>query len=240
MEKPRGISCSTLKIIAIVTMFIDHCGAAILERMMVTGGTFTWQHFETMRKADTILRYIGRVSFPIFCFLLVEGFLHTRSRLKYAGSLLVLAIISEIPFDLAFRGKLCDLGYQNVAFTLLIGLFVMCVFSFIEKQENIAIYMKYVLYIGSLLLGMGIAELMKTDYAAIGVFCIMVLYITRNNKVYQTIAGCATFLWETTAPLAFIPIWFYNGKRGLSLKYTFYLFYPVHLFVLYIFFLIFR
>ena len=78
------------------------------------------------------------------------------------------------------------------------------------------------------------AELMNTDYGYLGVLCIMVLYVLRRVKWMQITGGCLIFLWEIWAPFAFIPIGFYNNRRGLNLKYVFYLFYPLHLLILYL------
>lgn len=245
-EDKKGISGSTLKIIAIVVMLIDHIGAAIVERMAVraAGGGIDLsdpQVFENMAPnvmnfmiLDMVLRFIGRLGFPIFCFLLIEGFLHTRNVWKYALRLFLFALISEIPFNLAFAGRVSYPEYQNVFFTLLIGLLVMISYSYIEKKTQWYKVVRVALYLVSFLAGMAAAQLLMTDYAAIGVFCIMMLYIFRKNKAAQIAAGCISFLWETTAPLAFLPIAFYNGKRGIRLKYAFYIFYPLHLFILYL------
>jgi hypothetical protein len=82
---------------------------------------------------------------------------------------------------------------------------------------------------------MGIAELMSTDYGALGVFCILALYLYRDHRIWQVVAGCLAFCWwEPPALLAFVPIFLYNGKRGMSLKYFFYAFYPVHLLAIYL------
>lgn len=245
----RGISGSTIKIIAIVAMLIDHIGATILERILVNRGltnlNFTdMDNYMKFLAANGVLLFIyfimrmliGRIGFPIFCFLLVEGFLHTSNVKKYAARLLVFAIISEIPFDLAICGEPFYWGYQNVFFTLFIGLMVMIAYRAIEGSK-INKFIKVILYILSLAAGIALGMLLKTDYGTsygIGVICIMALYIFRKNKVHQIIAGCVTFIWEITAPLAFIPIAFYNGKRGLKMKYFFYAFYPVHLFILYL------
>ena len=245
MER-KGISGSTIKIIAIVTMLIDHIGAAILARYIMISGYMEivvsndanvinqWlMENGTLYNVYQIMRMIGRVAFPIFCFLLVEGFLRTRDVKKYAIRLGAFALISEIPFNLALTSKVMEFQYQNVYFTLLIGLLTMLAFDKIDKTEWIK-PAKLLLCVVALATGAVLAEFLRTDYGAKGVVCILVLYIFRNQKLLQIIAGCVSFLWETTAPFAFIPIAFYNGKRGLQLKYIFYLFYPLHLLILYL------
>ena len=139
-----GIPGSTIKLIAIIAMFIDHTAAVILERMMMRAGYMlatispdslsSWIGGHRLLYASyMIMRLIGRFGFPIFCFLLVEGFLHTHNRTKYALRLFLFALISEIPFDFAFRGNWFYSDYQNVFFTLFIGLLALCAFSFFQK-----------------------------------------------------------------------------------------------------------
>lgn len=248
IEQKKGISGSTIKIIAIVAMLIDHIGATILERVLVNvglvsimGSNDTDRIMQFMSEYGGLLalyfimrQLIGRIGFPIFCFLLVEGFAHTHDVRKYALRLGAFALISEIPFDLAFHGKAFYWGYQNVFFTLFLGLVVMIIYRAIEEKLKVNKYVKILLYVLALVAGAAVAELLKTDYSAIGVVCIMVLYIFRKKKWQQILAGCIAFLWEITAPLAFIPISFYNGKRGLQMKYFFYAFYPLHLLILYL------
>lgn len=242
----RGLSGSTLKIIAIITMMIDHLAATVLMRMLVQAGIW-----DVMQGADlnqmiawmnenmvlymsySVMRMIGRLGFPIFCFLLIEGFQKTRNVKKYALRLGAFALLSEIPFDLAFHSKVLEFSYQNVFFTLFIGLLTMIAFEQIGKLDMHKA-VKVILDLLALAAGMAAAQLLKTDYAAIGIVCIMVMYLFRKRKVAQIIAGCVVFLWELTAPLAFLPIGFYNGKRGLNLKYVFYAFYPAHLLILYL------
>ena len=233
----RGISGSTLKIIAIIAMLIDHTGAVVVLGFFF----FLWYGKWLVTLYYVMRLLIGRIAFPIFCFLLVEGFAHTRSVKKYALRLLGFALISEIPFNLAFEGEMFAPQYQNVFFTLFIGLLVMIGYRAVTEKLAVNKWIKLILYAALLGAGMRLAFFLKTDYDAIGFFCIMALYIFRRNKTAQIMAGCTGFLAscfftggsEMTAPLAFIPIGFYNGKRGLKMKYFFYLFYPVHLLLLY-------
>lgn len=235
-EKMRlGLSGSTLKIIAMVTMLIDHIGAAVLLRYMLDMqnhiadiGTYN-QLFILYR----VLRGIGRIAFPIYCFLLVEGFQKTRNLGKYILRLAVFTVIAEVPFDLCFTSQPFSPGYQSVMLTLLIGVITMWAVSLLERH----VHNRMLLVLSSaavIAVGAAAAELMNTDYGYMGVACIMVIYALRRVKWLQITGGCLVFLWEVWAPIAFIPIAFYNGKRGLKLKYVFYLFYPLHLLILYL------
>lgn len=223
----KGLTGSTLKIIAMITMLIDHIGAAVLTRMIYSTGDMA------VYDIYMILRKIGRISFPIFCFLLVEGFVHTSDKKKYAIRLGIFALLSEVPFDLAFQSQVIGFEYQNVFFTLLLGLLAMIGCQYIEEKypvRNMQVIFMELLTIG---VCMGAAELLKTDYGASGIGCIILLYILRGRQFYPLLAGWILYLDNWTAIFGFLLTLFYNGKRGISLKYAFYLFYPVHLLVLY-------
>lgn len=237
MEEKRkitfgGFSGSTIKMIAAITMLIDHVGAVIVERMLLQGGQAGI--VKELYQLDKVLRGIGRISFPLFCFLLVEGFCHTHSRMKYGLRLMCFAFISEIPFDLAFTGKVFSNKYQNIFFTLFIGFCMMAVFHIIEERWKEKQLFAILLMLSTLLAGMGGALILKTDYDYLGVLSIAVLYICRRNRSIQMLGGALSFLWEMPAPAAFLIAAGYNGKRGFSLKYVFYVFYPVHLLILYL------
>lgn len=221
-----GISGSTLKLIAVISMMIDHTGATVLRTLMrhpVILGSGQGQFWQQIYQYS---RDIGRIAFPIFCFLIVEGFLHTHDPKKYAGRLFLFALISEIPFDIALKGSWFYPGKQNVYFTLLFGLLVLMGLSRFRFHPWSSIPI--------IAAGMCAAQLLHTDYSYKGVFLIVVLYILRDTRLYQCIGGAAAVSWELPAPIAFLPVWLYNGKRGIRLKYFFYWFYPVHLMVLYV------
>ncbi len=221
----HGISGSTLKLIAVISMLIDHTGASVIARMRtmpaIKGDPELYSLISNMYRP---MRSIGRIAFPIFCFLIVEGFLHTRSQKKYAARLFLFALISEIPFDFALRGRFYAPYSQNVYFTLLIGLLVLMCFVHFTGNPPLQLL--------SLLIGPAVAYYLKTDYSWKGVFLIEGLYLFRYTRLSQCLVGAVGVSWEPPAPWGFLPVLFYNGKRGLSLKYFFYWFYPVHLMVL--------
>lgn len=229
MQEKRGLSGSTLKIIAMISMLVDHT-AYVLLGPFLTDTSLTADSYITAYK---IMRYlIGRWAFPIYCFLLVEGFQKTHDRWKYAVRLFLFSLISEIPFDLAFYGTPFEGAHCNIFFTLLLSFIMMALMEEAKTHlENLWLVMG--IDIAVFLAAAACAELFRCDYGAKGIIAVALLYLFRNNKTEQLIAGCAAFLWEITAPLAFIPIAFYNGKRGLKLKYVFYVFYPAHLLLLY-------
>ena len=163
---------------------------------------------------------IGNAILPIFRI--------TRDREKYALRLGCFAAVSEIPFDLAFNGKVLEVGYQNVFFTLLLGLLTMMAYDAVMNQSRWSVWKRTALSTIAILAGMFAAEFLSTDYGALGVLCIMVFYLFRRSRIQQVVFGCLAFVWwEWAAVFAFVPIFYYNGKRGFGMKYFFYAFYPV-------------
>ncbi len=209
-EKTFGINGFTLKCIAMVCMFVDHLGAVLFPQYLV-------------------LRMIGRIAFPIYCFLLVEGAMHTRNIRKYELRLLAFALISELPFDLAFFGTI-SLGHQNVFFTLFLGIVVV---DLAKQNKNKLIGILF------FILMVIFAEFLNTDYGGAGIVFIYCFYLLYEKKIIkQGMFVLENFLLygmgvQIYASLAALPMLLYNGKKGPSMKYFFYVFYPLHLFVLY-------
>lgn len=238
---------STLKIIACITMLLDHIGASLLETVLfdqlAAAGVTTW-NYETLVTACpnigipyVILRCIGRIAFPIFCFLLVEGFLHTKNVGKYAFRLLLFAFISEVPFDLAFQKQAFYWEYQNVYFTLFLGLMVILLLHSIETKFPTQWFPRMILSLLAISLGTSFAELLHTDYGLTGVLVITAMYLFRNHHISEMVSGCLILSAMSSLEIVSIVniplISRYNGERGLNLKYFFYAFYPVHLLLLY-------
>lgn len=217
-HKPYQIlSSSALKLIAVITMFIDHFGYAVVY----------WS--EQKIPYYQLCRDIGRIAFPLYCFMLVEGFYYTRNRIRYAGYLLLFGILSEIPFNLFLGARLRLPDYQNVFFTLFFGLLTIWAMEKIREKHIL-------LMVFPAAVGMGAAYLLHTDYDFKGVLLIIILYFFRSYPVPRFVGAALCLYWEWKAIFALIPITLYNGERGWMkgpvLKYFFYLFYPVHLLLL--------
>ncbi len=210
---------SFLKITAMLSMLCDH-----IAFVLVPAADYPLLYY--------IMRAVGRVAFPLFCFMLVEGFIYTHNRKKYIIRLAVFAVISEIPFDLSSGGGIFCWESQNVMWTLLIGFIVMYT---IDKAGGL-----YIVKIFAVLAGGVAAYFMHTDYSVFGVFIIAALYLYRyNRKMAMVIMGILILSQnsiEMYAVLSVPIILNYNpDKNNVYLpKYFFYAFYPVHLLVLYI------
>ncbi len=232
-----------LKCIAMITMFIDHLSIISI-------------------KYTTFYNVIGRLAFPIFAFQISEGYIHTKNLKKYFLRLFLFAIISQIPFML-FRSFYTKGFVFNIFGTLFLGLtsifiydiFCKANFKFIKNLKFNNIINKCFCILFVLLLGI-IAEVFHFDYGFFGVIIIFLFYFFKNDKIGMTIFfitaciikyGLNIFSIEhnylylyiflclgTIFPIVFINL--YNGKQGKKIKYLLYVFYPIHLLILYFIF----
>ena len=214
ISRYQRLDGTVLKLIACLSMFIDHLGAVCFSGMMG-------------------FRIIGRLAFPIYCFLLVEGAVHTRNMKKYILRMGIFALISEVPFDLAFYHRLVYMGHQNVFFTLGLGLLAIWFLEHPIEQLDIpdVLYKLLVIIAAGL-----IAEFFNTDYGFTGIAVICIFYYLRGQPQLKypiaAILLAAMGGVKVYAVLALIPILLYNGQRGRQTKvmqYGFYIFYPTHL-----------
>ena len=228
MQRVQILNGFHLKLIAICTMLIDHMGYTLFPGVM-------W------------LRCVGRVAFPIFCFLIAEGCVYTHDRKKYAARLLVFALLSEIPYNLMNSGMIWDPYDQNVLWTLLTGALVCWLIDWALKKCT---PLSFVLTGAAMVAAYWLLEAFRTDYGGWGMLLVAAFYGVHrapSGAVVKMIAqafGLAFFslgvmggylsieLWSL---VSLAPIWLYNGQRGFSHKavqYGFYTFYPVHILIL--------
>lgn len=223
-----SINGGQLKRLALISMLIDHAGAVIVQRFM----GMPEFNYEFWHKLYEPMRLMGRVAFPIYCYLLVQGFIHTKNKGKYFLRICVFALISEIPFNLAITGNLFHSGYQNVFCELALGMLMLFFLEIVEKKTE-ALFLKGIEIFTIVCLAMCLGEIFNFDYGYYGIFSIFILYFCRGNKRTQLVSGALSFLWEWPAIFAFLPLALYNGKRGRQMKYAFYIIYPLHLIIYY-------
>lgn len=194
-----------------------------------------------------ILRCVGRLAFPLFAFMAVEGYLHTRSLKKYLLRLLMLAVISEIPFDLLVSGSVFDPMHQNVIWTIILGL--CCIRAF----ENISADLKKMLSAVVIIASLAAAIIARVDYSSAGVLTLLAFYAFRGNTVRCRLMQLLSlafinlvllggiefaFPYQALAVLSLPIIWLYDGSQGPHngfIKAANYLFYPVHMLILALF-----
>lgn len=219
----KRLSQEWLKAIACVSMLIDHIGYSLFPHIA--------------------LRLIGRLAFPIYCFLLVEGCCMTRSPRRYGQRLVLGAALSEIPFDILFFGGL-TLSHQSVMLTLLLGFLMI---QYMQRAPHPLLQLPVIIPF------FYAARLLHVDYSSRGILLIALFYLSRQlpGKLLIQTAGLAylflkpstmtftlgplTLPWTACALLAMIPIGLYSGEKksySKPLQQAFYLFYPVHMVVL--------
>lgn len=233
-----NLSSFTLHIIAMILMLGDHLWATLLP-------------------AQEWLTCLGRIAFPIFAFMAVEGYFHTHNLKKYLLRLLGFAAISEIPFDLMTEGVLFYPFHQNVLWTFLIGLTGIFLIEKARSKYNRFIYFLCASMV--VLLGFVIGTVGMVDYYGPGVLTIFIFYFFHGKRWWQILGQLIGMYFvniqllgglfypvnilgydieivqQGFAILALIPIWLYNGRQGYHskwFKYFCYAFYPAHLLII--------
>ena len=238
-----GLSGTALKYIAMASMLADHIGAVLLEQIIYYRGSLEWipmvmtsQWGDAVFLLYRVLRCVGRIAFPIYCFLLVEGFLHTRDWRKYWLRMAVFALVSEIPFRLAVWHTWSGRS-SSVYVELAIGLMVLRGLKQSEGYGGLRRAAGITAVIGS---GCLAAVLLRADYDIDGILIISLFYLLRQKRTVQVLSGAfLTFLESLymcygAGILSAVPLLFYNGRKGQARwKYGFYWFYPLHLIVLF-------
>ncbi len=233
-----GISSAILHFIAMAFMLCDHLWGTIIP-------------------GNDWLTCIGRLAFPIFAFMIVEGYFNTKDLKNYILRILLFAIISEIPFNLMMGGRIIYPIHQNILWSFLISI---CLIHLNEKARAtkklwIRIVTASLTIISAYITGL----ITMVDFYHAGILTVLTFYFFRKKTILNCICQFIC-LWyinaemlgglgyeldlfantlflsrQSLALLALIPIWAYNGKRGYSskaLQYTYYLFYPLHMLIL--------
>ena len=237
-SKNFELTAAVLHIIAMTLMLMDHLWATLLP-------------------AKEWLTCAGRVAFPIFAFMAVEGYFHTRSFKKYILRMLLFAVLSEIPFDLMYGGTWFYPVHQNVLWTFLLGLLGVWLMEQVRKKGKTWMYLLVCVLVVPA--GLVLGTLCMVDYYGVGVLTVFVFYFLHGRKWWYFLGQLAALYWlnvellgglmypvqlfgmefelcqQGLALLALIPIWLYRGRQGYHSKpfqYLCYAFYPVHMLLL--------
>ena len=222
----KCLSNFDLKLIAIITMTIDHIG-------VVFGTPFY-----------NLLRAVGRLSFPIFAFLLTEGYVHTKSFSKYFLRLLVLAVISEVIYDYVFFDSFIYIDANNIFFTLALGLLTLFLLDkskglikrYFKDRVDLFIILPITYLLIIVIMGL-MGEFLNFSYGMLGILVISFFYLFKTNFPLVVISVSLSTLilgegMQYFSLFSLILIYFYNQKLGMKCKLFFYLYYPLHILVL--------
>ena len=234
-SKRFDISTATLHILAMALMLMDHLWATLLP-------------------AQEWLTCVGRLAFPIFAFMAVEGYFHTHDFKKYALRMLLFAVISEIPFDFMYGGTWFYPVHQNVIWTLLLGLLGINIMETARKKRKKWVFILISVIV--VIVGAALGTLCMLDYYGTGVLTIFIFYFFHGRKWWCLLGQIVALYWvnvellgglvypiqlfgmefelcqQGLALLSLIPIWLYRGRQGYHSKpfqYLCYAFYPVHM-----------
>lgn len=238
--KTPDITADGLKMFACIVMLIQTIGIAVIEKGLIHLDQYTQESLNqamsqnsrlmTLAGIGSIMQLIGGMAIPVFAFLLVEGFRNTSDYKKYLITMIITALVSEIPYDLAIRGKVWDLSSQNAMITMCICLIMLkCMELFSDTSGFMGGMVKILIMIAAIVW----VSIFRAEYGLCMVLLVTVFYVFDTRNVLKTVLGCIISLMYVTGPIAFYGIWCYNGVRKDRInKYVYYAFYPLHLLVL--------
>ena len=222
-NKLKKINGAQLKYIAFASMFIDHFNKAIITPFLTGTGP--------LNVITRIFDILGRIAFPIFAFMIVEGFFKTKSRWKYLRNLLVFATISEIPYDMFQSAVFINTRSQNILWGLALGLFTIMIIDKLKekiKKRPVWIFVSIIIVALSSLGSM----LISADYEYYAIIIIYIYYLFYDKRLLASGLSYLVIIKEIYSILGFATVLLYNGEKGKQNKIFNYLFYPVHLLIL--------
>ena len=238
--KTPDITADGLKMFACIIMLIQTVGIAVIEKGLIHLDQYTQESLNQAMSQDSrlmtlagigsIMQLIGGMAIPVFAFLLVEGFRNTSDYKKYLITMIITALVSEIPYDLAICGKVWDFSSQNAMITMCICLIMLKCMELFSDSSGFAGRMVRILIMIAAIVWVSI---FRAEYGLCMVLLVTVFYVFDARNVLKTVLGCIISLMYVTGPIAFYGIWCYNGVRKDRInKYVYYAFYPLHLLVL--------
>lgn len=228
------VTAATLKWYGCATMFFYSLSMTVVQNGLLHVNQFSNTQLREMWAANpdlmvlsswaAMFQLLGGLAIPVFAFLLVEGFLHTRNFKVYLIRMVGFALLSEIPFDLAMSGRIFDWDSQNLLFTLTIGLVMLYGLRLFAAGKGVKLLIVLAAVLWSVL--------MKTQFGLCMVLLIAVYYLLKEHKAKLWVSGIISLMY-VTGPVSNFVLKRYNHQRGEQPnKYLFYILYPLHLLIL--------
>ena len=225
-KKVQFLSGAWLKLIAIVSMLADHVNKSLIYPYLKSSDGF-------LAIVSNTFDIIGRIAFPLFCFMLVEGYFKTRSRLKYLLNLLIFGVISEVPFDMFTTASFFNMNWNNVMFTLALVLVTIWIIDTLKnKMKSKPRVLWFLVSFLIVAVMCAVSMYLALDYEHHAILIGYFFYLFHNMPVFAIPFGYASMFKEPWALLGFGLTLTYNGERGRQSKMLNYWFYPVHLLIL--------
>ena len=231
---------TNLKLYGCVTMLFYTIGVSVFQNGLLHYDQFQTGELALALKTNSdlmvlagwasIFQLIGGLSIPVYAFLLVEGFIHTSNPRHYLMRMLLFAVLSEIPYDLAMSGTIWDPSSQNVLFTLAVAFVMLYGLRYLSMGKSVWIP---ILQIAVILAALFWCRVLQCNFALCMILLAAVYYLAYEQNGIRILIGCAVSILYVTAPLSGYVLWNYTGEQGRYInKYVFYLFYPLHLLLL--------
>ena len=220
------MSGAQLKTIAILSMLEDHINKALIYPNLVSNDGL-------LAFLSDFFDIIGRFAFPLFCFLLVEGYFKTRNRKKYLLQLLLFGFLSEVPFDMSTTASFFNMNWNNVMFTLALVLITIWSIDVLkEKMQKLPKLLWYLVSIMIVILMCIATMYFSLDYEHHAILIGYFFYLFYDQLLLAIPLGYASMYTEPWSLLGFGLTLTYNGQRGKQYKMLNYWFYPVHLLII--------
>ena len=238
-NRSSGITGNAVRAIAMLLLVMGIVGRSVLQNRLLGLGVLSMEELLTAMQNSESTMTIATVSLvfqameacaaPLFAFLLVEGFQHTSSLKKYVLRVLGVAVLSELPYNLAMSGKLLDLSSRNPVFAMALGLVVLYLYRYYGEKCFRNTMVKLLVFVVALIWPV----MLKIDGGICLVFLVSVIWGFRKKPLYRNLAGATATMvcslvspFYLAAPMSFLIVHFYNGEPGENNRLVTYLAYP--------------
>lgn len=235
-----GLTGAGLRTWAMLFLTVGMVGKGILQnRLLHLGAVSSAQLLEAMQGSNTVMMYatlalvmqaLETCAVPMFAFLLVQGAQHTTDLRAYALRVTALAVLSEIPYNLAMSGKMMDLSSRNPVFGLVVCFVILWFYRRFAGKKAGQVLLRAVVTLAA----MAWCSILRVSYGSALVVLFVVLWVCREKPLLRSIAGasaamvcCMFSLFFMASPMGFLPIHFYNGEKGAQNRLVNYGAYPV-------------